>query len=65
MPGATGSGAQPGSPGQRRWSLREIETELKAKGFQNPGSVLTKILKVNDARLRKAAAMKRIQEAKG
>jgi hypothetical protein len=44
--------------------LREIATELKAKGFQNwngrpfSGSVVAKVLKVNDVRLRKAAAMK-------
>jgi hypothetical protein len=52
------------APGRRRQSLREIATELKAKGFQNrngrpfSGSVVAKVLKVNDARLRKAAAMK-------
>jgi hypothetical protein len=52
------------APGRRRQSLREIATELKAKGFQNwngrpfSGSVVAKVLKVNDVRLRKAAAMK-------
>jgi len=72
--GATGSERLTGADvllasGVGRRSLREIETELKAKGFQNrnstfSGSVLTKMLKVDDARLRKAVAMKRTQEAK-
>ena len=55
------------APCQRRRSLRET----KGKRFQNrngtpfSGSVVAKMLKVNDAQLREAAAMKRAPEAQG